>query len=172
MEINLIQNPGFELGGTPPTGWEFNTFNGITPTMDMTSPHSGTRCLKFDVPGNTPIISGSAYQLPMVTVKPLTKYTLSGWGKQSSTSSWNAGGIVAVEFNSSDTWVQNNGILSEFNNTEWIQKIVTFITSSTTTQIMVLMSIYNGYGTFWVDDVSLGESLIDTCLSPIVTFNG
>ncbi len=161
---NLIQNPGFEIGTPIPTNWGFNTQNGITPLLDSTVFHSGAKSVKILVPGTTPLISGGAYS-DMIPVKPNTQYTLSGWGMVQGIGS-SAPTIVAAEFDSTFNWIANNGIIG-FTSTVWNQQSVIFTTNASTTQVNITISIYNGYGTFWADDVSLTE--VTTCLNPTVT---
>lgn len=67
--VNLLQNPGFELGSL--AGWSCSANSGTVVTSPV---HSGTYALQA-----TPAGSDDAQCTQQVSVQPNSAYTLSGW---------------------------------------------------------------------------------------------
>ena len=69
----VFTNPGFETGGTPPTGW---TNNDATSVSGTTSPHTGSKDLEVT---STVASSSKAGVYQDITVEPSVEYTLTSW---------------------------------------------------------------------------------------------
>ncbi|MFU8767254.1 MAG: P-loop NTPase, partial [Candidatus Methanoperedens sp.] len=150
---NLVANPGFENGSTRPDNWKFATSNGNTPVWDTIS-HSGTRSIKISIPGTTQ--SNSGYPLSdKIIVEPLQNYTLSAWVKSEGVKGGPTVRVVQYDSN----WKSLRQINLEFDRgtKDWTKKQMEFQTLPDTAHVQVYANIWNGYGTFWVDDVELYE---------------
>jgi Carbohydrate binding domain len=161
-DTNLALNPSFESGKTIPLNWEFVTQNGNTPVWDTRS-HTGSKSVKISVSGTTNRISGYP-QSDIITAQPLTSYVISVWGKTEKAGGSNTPAVRVVELdaNKKSLGQINLPVFSKGTNA-WTQKTLQFKTGSTTKYIYIYANIWNGYGTFWMDDVEL--SLKNTSLS-------
>jgi hypothetical protein len=162
---NLIANPGFENGSTKPDNWAFAKNNGNVPVWDTVS-HSGTRSIKISNPGNAKINSG--YPLSdEIIAKPLQNYTISAFVKSNGVSS---GPTLRVEqYDANWKSLRQNTLEFDIGTKEWTQKQMYFQTFLNTTHVLFYAYIYDGYGTFYVDDVELYEEGTD---QNIISNNG
>ena len=150
---NLIANPGFERGNTQPSNWEFVTTEGNTPVWDSIH-HNGTKSIKISVPGTTARDSGYP-KSDLIKVEPQQYYTLSAWGKTENASINHMPAIRIVELDANKNWLHQINLAFDKDTNDWIQKSMDFKTSPNTAYLYVYANIQSGYGTFWVDDVSL-----------------
>lgn len=150
---NLLANPGFENGTSVPLNWSFVTVNGSKPVWD-TDAHSGGRSIKVSVSGTSDNRSGYPYQ-DMIKVKPLTYYKLSTWVKTIGANGSSAPAVRVVEFDSAKKSIRNINLMVKKGTNDWTQMQVAFITDINTSYLFVYANIYNGYGTLWLDDVSI-----------------
>ena len=153
-DTNLALNPSFESGNTIPFNWAFVTQNGNTPVWDTRS-HTGSKSVKISVSGTTNRISGYP-QSDVVTVQPLTDYVISVWGKTEKVGGSNTPAVRVVELDANKKSLSqiNIPVFSKGTN-DWTQKTLQFKTGSTAKYIYIYANIWNGYGTFWMDDVVL-----------------
>jgi hypothetical protein len=161
-ETNLVSNPGFEGGTTVPSSWTFETFNGNTPIWDSIA-HSGSRSIKISVPGTTSIFSGIIVS-NFISARPGQNYTFSAWVKTQSTGGTNVPIVKVVEADANGYWLRETTLTFGKGTYDWSQQKEDFQTGPGTAIFYVTAGIYDGYGTIWVDDVSL--SLKDTATSP------
>lgn len=151
---NLIANPGFENGVTVPLNWTFETINGNTPIWDDIS-NNGSKAIKISIPGKTDVISGFP-KSDLVNAEPAQYYTFSAWGKTEGAGGTNMPAVRIVELDAMKNWLGETNIPPfERGTNDWTQKNVEFKTLSNTAYLYVYANIWNGYGTFWVDDLEL-----------------
>ncbi len=159
---NGVSNPGFESGVYIPENWEF-VYQDTNSVWDNIG-HSGFKSVKINVPGTSDKISGYPIS-KRILVRPNTQYTLSAWGKSLNAGGTNNPAVRAIEADIYRTSIKQNSIYFDKGTTNWVQKSITFTTSSKTYFIYVYANIWKGYGTFWVDDISL----LQTSSNPTVT---
>ncbi|MCX9081916.1 MAG: carbohydrate binding domain-containing protein [Candidatus Methanoperedens sp.] len=166
-DTNIVLNPSFESGTTIPLNWAFVTQNGNTPVWS-TGSHTGLRSIKIAVSGTTNRISGYP-QSDSIPAEPLTTYTASVWGKTENTGGSNTPAVRVVELDANKKFLRqiNLPVFSKGTN-GWTQKTVEFKTESTTKYIYIYANIWNGYGTFWMDDVTVSSKSSSTA-TPIPT---
>ncbi len=153
---NLIANPGFESGITQPSNWEFVTTDGNAPVWDRIH-HNGTRSIKISVPGTTGRNSGYPKSDP-VKAEPQQYYTLSAWGKTENAGADHVSTVRVVELDANKNWLHQTNLAFDSGTNDWIQKSMDFKTGPDTAYLYVYANIWDGYGTFWVDDVSLSKT--------------
>jgi hypothetical protein len=161
-ETNLVANPGFESGTKAPLNWTFVTKNGITPLWDTVS-YSGLKSINISVPGTTSRYSGIIVS-NFISARPGQNYTFSAWVKTQNTGGTNAPIAKVVEADVNGYWLRETTLTFGKGTYAWSQQIKNFRTGPNTAIFYVTAGIYNGYGTIWVDDVSL--SLKDTATPP------
>lgn len=177
---NLILNPSFENGITTPLNWNFITANGNTPTWDNTVSHTGTKSVKISIPGTTNVVSGYP-ESNKVQVLPNTTYIVSVWGKTENIGGSNTPAARVVEFDVDNKFLKQTNILPIFNKgtNNWQQRTLEFTTTTSTKYVNIYANIWNGYGNFWLDDVSLtSKEIIPTTptlkilANPIIVVSG
>ena len=138
-----------------PSNWTFVNQGGNTPIWDSVS-HSGSRSIKISIPGTTNVISGYP-QSDLIAAQPLTTYTASVWGKTQNTGGSNTPAARVVELDANKNWIRQNNILPVFGRgtNDWTQRTLEFQTAANTRYLYVYANIWNGYGNFWMDDVTV-----------------
>gem|GEM_PF-2635995 len=162
---NLLANPGFENGTSSTMNWSFVTNNGNTPVWDNIS-NKGARSIKISIPDTKDNISGYP-QSDMIPAEHLQYYTLSAWLKAESTGGKNAPAVRVVELDSNRKWLTQTNVVFSKGTYDWTQNKITFRTSSNTSYLYVYANIWEGYGTFWLDDVELSPFF-----GPTISLNG
>jgi hypothetical protein len=74
-------------------------------------------------------------------------------------------GVPAVrvaELDANKNWIRQTVLYFDHGTNDWIKKETTFQTGVGTEYLLVLANIWNGYGTFWVDDISLVDTTTPT----------
>jgi len=152
---NLLKNPGFESGSTRPYNWWLATMYSNAPTWS-TVHHSGNKSVRVYISGTTNKISGDIVSdhLPSTSYKT---YNLSAWGKGSSLGG-NAPAVRLAEYDVNHGWLRNTPVYFPKGTYGWTKKQRTITTGADTAYVSVYANIYNGYGTFWVDDITLKAS--------------
>ncbi len=153
---NLIANPGFESGGTQPSNWEFVTTDGNTPVWDSIH-HNGTRSIKISILGTTVKNSGFPKSDP-IKAEPQQYYTLSAWGKTENASANHVPAVRVVELDANKNWLHQTNLMFDKGTNDWTRKSMDFKTGPNTAYLYVYADIWSGYGTFWVDDISLSKT--------------
>ncbi|VVB89732.1 Right handed beta helix region [uncultured archaeon] len=153
---NLIANPGFESGSTQPSNWEFMTTDGNTPVWDSVH-HNGTRSIKISVPGTAGRNSGYP-KSDLIKTESQQYYTLSAWGKTENAGADHVPAVRVVELDANKNWLNQTNLVFDRGTNDWTQKSMDFKTGPNTAYLYVYANIWNGYGTFWVDDVSLSKT--------------
>ncbi len=154
---NLIANPGFENGITYPYSWSLKTVGSNTPLWDNTVSHTGARSIKISISGTTNFQSGYP-QSNLIAAIPFQTYTLSAWVKASGSGGDSSPSVRVVELDSNKNWIRQTSLYFNQGIYNWTQKQITFQTSSNTKYLYVYANIWNGYGTFWIDDTVLSVS--------------
>ncbi len=146
---NLIANPGFE--STPLQNWTFVKMNGNTPLINSTVSHSGRASVKIQAFN---IVGSSGYPISQpIKVQPNKVYIFSLWGRVNGVT--NEAVARINEYDANDVFLRERYISFSSGTVNWTQKQKEFKTLTNTDHLRINMNIYNGYGTFWVDDVSL-----------------
>jgi hypothetical protein len=154
MAINLIQNPGFEIGTTTPTGW--STYN--TGTAQIYSyPEPGR------VGGSSAAIeyvvreSGkSASWIQNVNVDSSKQYTLSGWLKLQNVIGGSA--YVSVDwYDSLGGWLNFSILTSQAGTVPWTYFESVIVPPNNAAYLTLNLNLQNTSGKVWFDDLSLTE---------------
>ncbi len=156
-DSNLVLNPGFELGSSTPLNWHFDSNNPDTLdtlTWDYES-YTGLRSIKISIPGRTQTESGYV-ESDLIEVEPNQIYILSAWGKTESIGGSNLPAVIIEEFDANKKFLGKSS-LPEFERgtNDWKIRSGEIKTRSKTTYVDVYAIIKQGYGTFWVDDITL-----------------
>jgi hypothetical protein len=151
---NLIANPGFEnVSGDVPLNWTLVSGAG-TVVYDASEGHDSPGSIKVDVPGAADVKSGYP-KSDLIDAEPDTIYTFSAWGRSSGVDGSHAPAVRVVELDSSGGWITQHSISFD-RDSDWEEKKTSFTTSSDVSKLYVYANIWESYGTFWVDDVTLG----------------
>ncbi len=145
-----------------------------TPFLD-TIHHSGQYSVKIDISGNTNRISGNI-RSDVIEVDKLQNYTFSAWGMIKDIGGKNFPAARATELDKDGKTLKTNNLIFDNTTEGWTEKKKTFQTSANTSHIYLLANIYEGYGTFWIDDLSLvseknSENLISNPGFEVVNFS-
>lgn len=151
---NLLANPGFEIGTTSPLNWSFVTNNGSTPVWDANVSHSGARSVKIQIPGTQDNISGYP-KSDLIPLLPNTTYNFSAWGMTEGAGGTYAPAVRIVEVDANFNFLRQTNIEFSKGSNAWVQKSIIINTTSNTSFAYVYANIWNGYGTFRVDDVEV-----------------
>lgn len=151
-----IKNPGFERDAdrdNKPDGWRLDMDNGrVDWSWDSTTAHSGTCSAKISVPGPCNVRS-SYLKSEIIAVTPSTGYSISFWAKTRGCGGNGKPTIRVVELDSSNRWILQHN--AELNSVDWSKGTLNFVTVSNCAKIYIYANIWDGYGTAWVDDISL-----------------
>lgn len=154
MGKNLVLNPGFEIGTTSPVNWTLVSQNNNSPIVDNVT-HRGSKSIKIYIPGKTYIYSGYP-QSDIIKVKPNRTYVASAWGKTENTSGNNTPAVRIVELDANKSWInQTNLPVFSRGTNNWSQTALKFQTGMNTSYIYFYGNIWDGNGTFWMDDFKL-----------------
>ena len=151
---NLVLNPGFENGTTDPLNWTLVSQNNNSPILDNVS-HRGLRSIKIGISGTTNLNSGYP-RSDIIIVKPLRTYVASVWGKTQNADGNNTPAVRVVELDANKSWIrQTNLPVFRRGTNDWTQKVLEFQAGANTSYIYFYGNIWNGNGTFWMDDFKL-----------------
>jgi hypothetical protein len=90
-----------------------------------------------------------------IEVKPLHNYTFSAWSNVKNGGGKNAPAIRIVELDKEGKNLKTTNVILNYETSGWIQKNKTFQTDNSTYWTYIMANIWDGYGTFWIDDISL-----------------
>jgi hypothetical protein len=167
LEIDLKSlNEKPENSGKP-VNWMFVANNGNSPLWDSVY-HSGLKSIKISVPGTTDGKSGYP-QSDLIAAKSLKNYTLSVWVKTLNAYGNGSPAVRVVELGSNKSWIQQTTLFFNHGTNGWTQKQIDFQTGPNTSYLYVYANIWNGYGTFWLDDIVL--TLKNTSVTPNLIAN-
>jgi hypothetical protein len=158
---NIIMNPGFEV-----LNWNLVTHNGNMPVWDSTTYHSGTTSGKIYIPGRTNVISGDIWS-DYISTSPGKTFLFSAWGKTQGTGGANNPAVRLAEYDANHNWLRQTSLYYAKGTVDWTYLDMVFTTGENTAYINAYANIWNGYGTFWVDDVSLIPQ--DAAPTPTIT---
>lgn len=143
----------------------YTSSNGSTPVWDNIS-RSGARSIKISIPGATDSRSGYP-KSDLMEAQPLSYYILSAWLKAEGAGGKNAPAVRVVELDSNRKWITQTNLAFDNGTYDWTEKKLTFRTGINTSYLYVYASIWEGYGTFWLDDVELSPFF-----GPTIYLNG
>lgn len=151
---NLVLNPGFEIGTTSPVNWTLVSQNNNSPIVDNVT-HRGSKSIKIYIPGKTYLFSGYP-QSDIIKVKPNRTYIASAWGKTENASGNNTPAVRIVELDANKSWInQTNLPVFSSGTNNWSQTALKFQTGANTSYVYFYGNIWDGNGTFWMDDFKL-----------------
>ncbi|MDT9697967.1 Tat pathway signal protein [Streptomyces sp. P17] len=146
-----IANPGFEFGGSLPTGWRAVTWSGTgTVTRDTTVARGGAASAKVTIPssGTVGLAPGARIPLEQGT------YTYGAWIRTDGVGS-NGAYLDVLFFDSSGALVGgDNKFFAAAGTHDWQQVTATLTTPATATQAEVQVRLATA-GTAWFDDLTL-----------------
>jgi hypothetical protein len=120
---------------------------------DASEGYDSLGSIKVDVPGTVDVKSGYP-KSDLIDAKPDARYTFSAWVKSSGVDGKSVPAVRVVERDGSGGWItQHNLVFGR--DSDWEEKKTSFTTSSDVSTLHVYANIWEGYGTFWVDDVTL-----------------
>ena len=152
-DTNLVANPSFESGETHPLNWSFVSNDGNVPIWENTY-YSDKKSIKINIPGVLDKESGYL-KSDLIKAKSNQYYIFSSWGKTEGAGGINEPRVSVVEFDANMNLLYQNNIKFNKGTNDWKQKSIIFQTHTNTTYLSVYANIWKGYGTFWVDDISL-----------------
>lgn len=167
LEINRKSSNEILANSGKPVNWIFVTYKGNSPVWDSVY-NSGLKSIKISVPGTTDGISGYP-QSDLIMAVSRQNYTLSAWVKAEDVGGTNAPAVRVVELDANKKWLRQTNLIFGKGTNDWTQKQTDFQTVPNTSYLYVYANLWNGYGTFWVDDVML--SLKSTYPSPNLIAN-
>jgi hypothetical protein len=141
---NLLTNPSFEEGQT---GWEFASKRGQV-TVDPTEKHQGKNSIRIENPAGE-----DTFLKQTITVKPKTRYRMTGYIKTKDVVGKGAGATLALEGGYEAT-------KPVVGNKSWTQVSFEFDSGAVDSVIVgVRLGFYSApvMGTAWFDELSLVE---------------
>jgi hypothetical protein len=136
--------------------------------LDDTTAHNGIKSVKISISGSTDVISGEVVSDNIPSTSGET-YTVSAWGKSQGTGGTNNPAVRVAEYNIDHTLLRQTSLYFPKGTVDWNQLQTTFTTGADTAYINVYANIWNGFGTFWVDDISLTKTISTTTPVPTST---
>jgi parallel beta-helix repeat protein len=167
---NLLANPGFESGTTTPLNWTLVTNNGSTPLWDANVSHTGARSIKIQVTGTQDNKSGYP-RSDLIKLLPNTTYNFSAWGMTEGAGGTYAPAVRIVEMDAGYNLLRETALVFDKGTNIWGQKSIIINTASNTRYAYVYANIWNGYGTFQVDDVEV-KGVANPYSFQIYSYNG
>lgn len=167
---NLLKNPGFETDLNPSVDWRYEEKNNNLPHISTANYYSGLRSVTINVTGTTKMQSGEVESQRDLVVTPNAVYTISAMVKTQGIVASGEGlpSIIIKESDSSQTWLREGSIYFVSGTTGWTHYSKAITMGSNTKYVFLEIEMKSGYGTFWVDDVSLIEGTSSTP-TPTVT---
>lgn len=135
--------------GTYVCNWTLGTNCSIN-----TAAHSGNYACKIEIPGTSSMRSGIIVT-DYIQAAPLTEYKSSVWGKTLNCDGALYPCAAVTEYDIDKTCITQENLCFDFGTSDWTQKSTAFTTTADTAYIRVYANIWNGYGTFWFDDIEL-----------------
>lgn len=153
---NLVKNPSFEESIVTVENWDLNILNDNYPTVDSSVKHSGSHSIKIHIPGTVNKNSGYP-ESDLIKVDPLSKYVVSVWGKTENCGGSNTPAARVLEYDKDMIQLKQTNILPVFGRgtNDWVKRSIELKTTATTAFITIYANIWQGYGTFWIDDVEV-----------------
>lgn len=150
--LNLLYNPGFEIGDDAPDGWNTNVAAWEWVTDEV---HSGEYALSISP---KPSVRNAVYSREKTPVISGGTYRIGGWVKNSSTTGNVNIGIREIDANGDTIRYNWNGTDKD---TDWAYYERDFVLSEEATHATVYLIIENVNGQAWFDDVRLEEVVVD-----------
>ncbi|WP_367765539.1 hypothetical protein [Arthrobacter sp. HS15c] len=162
----VISNPGFELGGTMPSGWRQATWAGSgTASRDTAVFRSGTAAGKITVPTTGVVGLVTNARIPVGT----GTYTYATWVK---TDGVKAGGayLDVLFFDAANKLVGgDHKYYAAAGTNDWHPVSASLATPANATQVEIQVRL-DGAGTAWFDDLTL-QAPAGSALAPILRRN-
>ncbi|QNN20883.1 PEP-CTERM sorting domain-containing protein [Planctomycetales bacterium ZRK34] len=169
---NLVTNPGFESGGTNPTGWGVNVSSGATsgyitsgtPGVDV---HTGSRAVYLQDPMTT---SNDRWFLTNPSLIPVTEgqeIEISFWVKTENLDADDQVILRIAQQDATNTGTGAQGHSYTIGNTDWTQLTRTFtITGATTTNFRLLLLL--GYGNNSTSNATAQATFDDVSVTQVI----
>jgi hypothetical protein len=154
--VNAAPNGSFESGSATPTSWSWGTTTTGTWTWDTTTAAEGTRSMKIDIPGTIAQKSPNLISTSF-SISPNTPYTFSCQMRSSGVGGSYSLSLYLVEQDSSGTVLVQRSLDASKGTSDWLLKSLSFTTSPTAAKAYLYANVYSGYGTIWVDNISLSD---------------
>ena len=132
--------------------WQF-THNA---SWDSNISYNGSHSAKIEILGNKSKKSGiwKSNKIPAISN---TNYTFSSWGKIKGVGGNNSPAVRIVEMDTNGKWIRQTNLVFSKGTHNWTKKQTKLKTNNNTRWVYVYANIWEGYGTFWFDDVGLYE---------------
>jgi hypothetical protein len=150
----MAVNGSFESGSGTPTGWTISGGSGGTWSIDTANHSDGARSMKLSIPGSTPLRSPDLFTTAQFPILPNTTYILSASMKTSGLSQHLA--LYFYQQDPSGAWVRTV-VTSPTGTNDWTTYTVVVNTQPNAVQGYLDAYVSSGYGTVWLDSVSLTE---------------
>lgn len=132
-------------------------------SLDSVVFHSGSHSARIEIPGNESKRSG-IWKSDLIPIKPDTAYIFSSWGRTQCAGGNKPPAVKVVEIDVNKKWITQTNLVFSKGTNDWTCKQITIKTHINTSQVFVYANIWEGYGTFWFDDVELYEEGTDNNL--------
>jgi hypothetical protein len=139
-------------GGNIVDRWQFTQ----NASWDSTVSHNGSHSAKIEISGNKSKKSG-LWRSNKIPAKPNTTYTFSSWSKIEGAGGNNSPAVRVVELDTNGKWMRQTNLVFSKGTHNWTKKQTKTKTNNNTRWVYVYANIWDGYGTFWFDDVELYE---------------
>jgi len=116
--------------------------------------HSGSHSGEIAIHGTTDV-NAIGIMTSNIPVSASTQYHFSVWGKTLDFGGTYSPCVRVKEYAANWTVVSQENLCFGFGTTDWTQQTTSFTTTADTAYIVVVANCWNGYGTFWFDDVEL-----------------
>lgn len=152
LDVSVIDKMTSSKGGILVDNWQFTQ----NASWDSTVFQRGNHSAKIEISRNESRISGY-WISDRFPLKPNTSYIFLAWGKTDNNSGGNPPAVRVVELYSNKSWIIQTTLEFSKGTNDWTRKQITFKTGPDTAWGYVYANIWEGYGTFWFDDVDLYE---------------
>lgn len=132
--------------------WQFTQNTSWDSTVSYYSSHSA----KIEILGNNSKKSG-LWRSNKIPAKPNTAYNFSSWSKIEGAGGNNSPAVRIVELDTNGKWMRQTNLVFSKGTHNWTQKQTKLKTNNNTRWVYVYANIWDGYGTFWFDNVELYE---------------
>lgn len=161
LDISVVDEMTSSKGGVLLDNWQFGKYT----SWDSTIFHGGNHSGRIMIPGNESKISG-IFQSTVIPARPNTVYLFSSWGRTEDAYGTNSPAVRIVELDRNKNFITQTNLIYGKGTNDWVRKKISIRSSAKTRWVYVYSNIWEGYGTFWFDDVGLYEKGTDANLIP------
>lgn len=161
LDISVVDEMTSGKGGILLDNWQFGKYT----SWDSTIFHGGNHSGRILIPGNESKKSG-IFQSTVIPARPDTDYLFSAWGRTEGAYGTNSPAVRIVELDRNKNFITQTNLIYGKGTNDWMKKNISIRSSAKTRWAYVYSNIWEGYGTFWFDDVGLYEKGTDANLIP------